>query len=72
MSVTLMPNQICGEGSIPIPALLSWQFGQWKHCYLRNMHHCTIAQKAFYLQTKINACVVKNTLKETSGKPGVN
>jgi hypothetical protein len=29
---------------------------------------CTIAQKAFYLQTKINACMVKNTLKRNLRK----
>lgn len=35
-----MPNKINGVGSIHPSIPLWWKFWQWKHSYLRNMHHC--------------------------------
>ena len=35
-----MPNKINGVGSIHPFTPLWWEFWQWKHSYLRNMHHC--------------------------------
>ena len=63
-----MSNKINGIGSIP-PTSLWWQFWQWKHCYLRNMHHCI---KGF-LSWDQNKCFcgfkyTKRNLKKTWSK----
>lgn len=60
----LLPNKRCGVGNNPAHPFW-WQFWQWKHCYLRNMHRCV---KAFYLGTKINAFMAINILRENLKK----